>query len=292
MSYISGFFDLEKSSLEEQLRIAKELDMKYIGLRKIDEKMIHELSESDIKRANELLKQNKLTVSVVEISYDQYHILEDESFSIIEKAFSNADNLHAKVVSIKLPQIDDFDTQSTMLLDWIKKVYQLTKKSKFELSFNYREGYLSGHLAYLVSNIKQINFIYDGTMFYQNQISTTTVYRLLRNVLSSIKINDITKDFEACLIGLGNTNIIDIIKKLKRDKFKGFIMLDNNLTDYLQNRDKSYEKKSIFTFFSKKKSNKERYLKMDSKLGLNQESQLTYGMLLKAEKTIIEKIIE
>ena len=42
------------------------------------------------------------------------------------------------VFGASLPQIDDFDTQSTMLLDWIKKVYQLTKKSKFELSFNYR----------------------------------------------------------------------------------------------------------------------------------------------------------
>ncbi|HBT59993.1 MAG TPA: hypothetical protein DEA45_04115 [Acholeplasmataceae bacterium] len=292
MAYISGFFDLESTNLDDQMRIAQELDIKYIGLRQIDNLMIHELNDSDIKRAIEQLKKNKLSVSVVEILYDQYHILEEESFSTIEKALLNAENLHAKVVSIKLPQIDDFDTQSVMLLDWVKRVYQLIKKSKFELSFNYREGYLSGHLAYLLSNIKQIKFVYDGSLFYQNQISTTTVYRLLKNDLSSLKINDLTKEFEPCLMGLGVTNIVDIVRKLKRDKFKGFIMLDNNLFDYLKNRDKSYGKKSIFTFFSKKKSEKERYLKMDSKLGLNKDSQLTYGMLLKAEKTIVEKIVD
>lgn len=292
MSLITGFFDLEKNTLEEQIKIAKELELKQIAIRQIDGLYVHELDESIIKKTNEILKQNKMSVSIVEIKLDDYHIIGNENMDALEKAILIAEMLHPKVVSMKLPKFDDFDSQSDMLKDWFKQIYQFTKKMKFELSFIYRENYLSGHLAYLTKNVKQIKFNFDGTEFYKNKISTTTIYRLLKNEISTVRISDIDKDFEPFLIGLGVTNIVDILKKLKRDNFNGFIVLDNNLIDYIQNREKSYEKKSIFAFFSKKKSNKDRYLKMDHKLGLDKDSELTLVKLLTAEKTIVEKVIE
>ena len=98
-----------------------------------------------------------------------------------------------------------------------------------------------------------MNFVYDGPTFYENHLSTTTTYRLLKNQLSSMLVYDLDKDFEPYLLGYGSSNIVDVLKRAKRDSFKAFVVIDSNLSDYLTNRLNSYEKKDSFHFYQSKK---------------------------------------
>ena len=90
--------------------------------------------------------------------FDDYHVLEEKRQRFVFTCFSNAEKLHAKTLNIMLPKIDDFDSQYGMLVTWMKSIQQETKKMKFALSFKYRVGYLSGHIAYLVKKLEANEF--------------------------------------------------------------------------------------------------------------------------------------
>lgn len=292
MALISGFFDLESKKIQDQISVAKELNLKYISLRYFDDKEIHELDDNEIKTYFDTLKSHKLQVASIDMLFDDYHVLEEKDNDLFSRVFSNVEKLHAKTLNIMLPKIDDFDSQYGMLVTWMKSIQQETKKMKFALSFKYRVGYLSGHIAYLVKNLKQMNFVYDGPTFYENHLSTTTTYRLLKNQLSSMLVYDLDKDFEPYLLGYGSSNIVDVLKRAKRDSFKAFVVIDSNLSDYLTNRLNSYEKKGFFSFLSKQKSTHGKYLKMDAKIGVTKEDELTYTQLLKSQIIILNKIFK
>ena len=122
--------------------------------------------------------------------------------------------------------------------------------------------------------------------------SVTTTYRIMKKNIQGFKMYDLEKNGMPALLGYGYTQVMDVLKKMRRDKYKGYIFIDFNLMSYLENRGTPKVKKGFFRFFNKKKKETEIYNKMDELLHVDTNQTLTYGDLMLVIKTIIEKMID
>jgi hypothetical protein len=68
--------------------------------------------------------------------------------------------------------------------------------------------------------------------------------------------------------------------------------MDNNLLDYIENRQEVYQQKKFLGLFSKNKKEKIHYQRMDQKLHINPDQSLTMTDMHKIFISVIKKVIE
>lgn len=287
---ITGYFDQQFKSIDAQLDMAKQLDIKLLSFRYFNEQTLLTLDGSILKDFPARLKKDKLTLQIVDAMYS-YHVLsiQKNEFTLL---FQNAETLGTKLLILSLPKLDSFDVQHDTLVEHIKYLLDETKKKHFELVFKMSEGYSVGQLAYLINEIKNIKFVFDTPLIHRLGASVTTTYRILKNNTQIIMIYDTEKQSEPFLLGFGTSGIVDVLKKANRDKYKGFYLMDNNLSDYIQNRTSVYQQKRFLGLFSRNKKEKAYYQKMDQKLKVNPEADLSMLDMHKIYISVIKKVIE
>lgn len=287
---LTGFFDQNNRSIDAQLDVAKQLDIKSISLRHFNDKTLLNMDGTTLKDLPQRLKKDKMTLQIVDAMY-KYHLLSIHK-NEITLLFQNAETLGTKYLVLDLPSIDSFDLQHDTLLEHIKYLLEETKKKHFELVFKMHRGYAVGQLAYLINEIKTIKLVLDAPLIHVMGASVTTSYRILKNNTQIILIYDVEKQNDPFLLGFGTSSIIDVLKKANRDKFKWLYLMDNNLMDYIEKRSEVYQQKRIFGLFSRNKKDKVYYQRLDSKLRVTSETSLTMMDMHKLYVSVIKKIIE
>lgn len=287
---LTGFFDQTTQSIEGQLEVAKELDIKWLSFRYFDNQPLLSVEPNLLKQLPIRLKKEKMGLQVIDAMY-RYH-LSTINKNDLTLLFQNAETLGTKYLILTLPSLDSFDVQHDQLVDHIKYLMDEIKKKHFELVFGVPRGYAVGQIAYLINEIKSIRFVFDASLIYQMGSSVTTSYRILKNNTQLIRIYDIEKDGQPYLLGFGVSNIIEVLKKANRDKFKGLYVMDNNLSSYIENRQSVYQQKKFLGLFSKNKKEKVQYQKMDQKLHIQTDQDLSMVDMHKIYVSVIKKIIE
>ncbi len=287
---LTGFFDQTTQSIDGQLEVAKDLDIKLLSFRYFDNQPLLSVDPNTLKQLPIRLKKDKLSLQVVDAMY-RYH-LSTINKNDLTLLFQNAETLGTKYLILTLPSLDSFDVQHDQLVEHIKYLMDETKKKHFELVFGVPRGYAVGQIAYLINEIKSIRFVFDAGVIHQIGSSVTTSYRILKNNTQLIRIYDIEKDGQPYLLGFGVSNIIEVLKKANRDKFKGLYMMDNNLASYIENRQTVYQQKKFLGLFSKNKKEKVQYQKMDQKLHIQNEQDLSMLDMHKIYVSVIKKVIE
>ncbi|HHW79254.1 MAG TPA: hypothetical protein GX742_00470, partial [Acholeplasmataceae bacterium] len=106
---------------------------------------------------------------------------------------------------------------------------------------------------------KNLTLIFNPKELMVNKESITASYRLLKQYMTFFVANDIDKKNNPVLLGYGRLKILDLFKKLKRDKYKKYIILDDSFKDFFI--EKPVEKISLFKkIFSKKHKETNIYL--------------------------------
>lgn len=287
---LTGYFDQKFHSIDAQLDLYNELDIKLLSMRYFDEQTLLNVDANVLKSIPARLKKDKLSLQIIDAMY-RYH-LSTINKNDLTLLFQNAETLGTKYLILTLPSLDSFDVQHDLLVEHIKFLLDETKKKHFELVFAIPRGYAVGQVAYLINEIKQIKFVFDPATIHQLGSSVTTSYRILKNNTQIIRIYDIEKDGQPYLLGFGVANIIDVLKKANRDKFKGLYLMDNNLLDYIENRQEVYQQKKFLGLFSKNKKEKIHYQRMDQKLHINPDQSLTMTDMHKIFISVIKKVIE
>lgn len=290
MSNITAFLDHFDKDFESQLNLAIKTGIKHISMRFFGDKQLKDLTIDEIKTYQSILKKHKMGISMLDAKLD-YHIIQYDK-SQLDSVVNNAELLQAKILLMDLPKLDDFDLQHDLLIAFVKSVLEDNKKKHFQIVFKMNDTYKPGVLAFLINSIKSIKFQFDCGHLINLQASVTTTYRIMKKNIESILVYDVDKDKESSLLGYGNTGIIDILQKMKRDDFKGYALIDTNLIEYLNHRNDQKPKKRFFGLFSKNKKQVAKYQKNDAILKLNEESHFDYESLIEVYKSVLEKILQ
>ncbi|PKK85512.1 MAG: hypothetical protein CVV63_05135, partial [Tenericutes bacterium HGW-Tenericutes-8] len=161
----------------------------------------------------------------------------------------------------------------------------------FDLIFKVNPDYKPGVIAYLINQIKGVKFIFDAGLVKKLKASVTTTYRIMKKNTEGVMIYDADKNNEPYLLGYGYTGIMEVVRKMNRDKYKGTYILDFNLMDYIENRSSAYQKHKFFGLFTKDKKDKAKYVRMDQLLNIKPEEALDYQNMLKIYINVLNKVI-
>lgn len=277
---ITGFLDFDpKASFEEKVECATKHHLNHICLREYNQNPLIELSEKEIKNLQSTLKDSKLKIDIIDTNIEPYDINDDRKHSIALDEFKYmvkfADRLKVQHLYYRLPKFNDvlkeYENIQKRLVPFVDYAMRNSKKIIILPSNNYKANIYAYILKKMNSNVLSIAFDPVGIMM--NNESTTTAYRLLKKKIGSFSARDADHQNMPRLIGYGKTDIISIFKKLIRDRYDGFLLLDNKFHDEVFKEEPV--KKGLFgKLFNSKKKKKETMLsELSSKIFPNEETK-------------------
>lgn len=180
-------------------------------------------------------------------------ILEDEEANIAKVKLFKGD-----LVIIELTKLNQNDKD--LLHKVLKKLYRL--KKVFVLKMNQINN---ATLIELKETFKlKFKIVFDPANLLKQQHSPLAFYRMFKDHIHILVAHDMKTSHRPQLIGYGDTEIINIIKRMKRDHFKGEIWLDPDFNRVIQTPKISLVEKLLPVLFKEKAHLKEK-LSMDIK---------------------------
>lgn len=243
---IVGYVDFYGTEIENQIQTAKKIDLNHIILRKYNNKNLYELTNEDIKQLNKTIKEEKINIVALDPEINSYDLYNIDSYEEIltnyQKVIDLANQIKVNDIFYRLPKIVDiinefetFENQLVPLLDILKR------NNKRFLIVQTEEK--TSVLAYIMNKYYSKNFslVFNPKQIVLNNESVTTSYRLLKRYFSYFIANDMDSKNNPELLGYGRVNILDVFKRMIRDKYDGTIILDIDFANFLLN----YEEKKV-----------------------------------------------
>lgn len=283
---ITAYLDQYKT-LDEQITLYKELKLTSMPLRKLNGDSIYYKDDSFLEALKNTLKEQKVIISSldIDVSYTLMELID------LDRVFYVAKVLGIKEVLLKLPMLADFNIERNLFTEKIKEIITSFKKEKINLSFHVNYEIDSAYIAYLIKEFKDIKFTFNPAECYFYDKAVSTYHRLLKNNLNYIILYDLDENKEIALLGYGSAFIIDTLDRLIVDKYKGDIILDTNLLEYINNRKSIYSKLFKLPFFKRNKS-KKAYEEIEHKLKLKEEDDITFKDLYLSQISLVKRYLK
>ncbi len=262
----------------------KQLNIKNIPVRAINGMSLLELEEEIINEFSQSLNVNKIKIMFLDFNFNYQSIEEIE----LEKIVNLTKLFQTRKIIINLPIFEDFSNVKEESVERIKEVILMFRRNRIEVIFHINYEINSSILAYFIKHVKGIKFYFNPGLCFINKKSITSYYRLLKRNLDTVGLYDYKDEKTPVLLGYGKALILDIIDKLRKDRFRGDIIYDYNLHSYVEKREEAYKKsffKSLFTSRKKRKA----HLEMDEKLNLTKEDDLEIVKLIDSQLTLIRR---
>ena len=261
---ITGFFDYDgTASFQDQIAIAQKNQLDYICLRSYNGERIIELSDGDLKKILLELKTAKLKIAILDTGIQSYDIYDDrkhaEALDEFKYMIKVADKLKVSYLFFRLPKFNDVIEEYENIYKRLEPYVEAAMKNSKKIILLPVNGYKANTYVYLLKKIKSntLSMAFDPVAIMMNNESTTTAYRLLRTMIGAFIAEDADHQNVPKLLGYGKTDIITIFKKLLRDRYSGFLMVDNKFHTSIFNEEpqKVGFFKKIFSNDKKKKEN-------------------------------------
>jgi len=186
------------------------------------------------KIANDL-KLNKMKIGILDSNIQSFQLSDTrkqtDALDEFKYMIKLADRLKISHVYFRLPKFNDvineFDEIEKVLTPFFEYAYKNGKKIILLPVHDYK----ASTYAYIIKKLKtnHVTVLFDPTSIMNNGESTTTSYRSLRASIGAFMCVDSDANGQPKLIGHGKTNVLDIIRKLDRDRFDGFMIMDNKV---------------------------------------------------------------
>jgi len=299
-STVTGFFDHKgKLTLEEQIDLATKHDIDTICLRYYEHKPLIEISDKGIKDIIQKTKDHKIKIAAIDTLIAAYDVNNDakatNAFDEFKFMVKLADKIKVNQLFIRLPKfndvIEEFENIKLRLEPW---VIHATKHGK-KLIIVPDNEYKANTYAYIIKKLKNNNLsvLFDPVYFMMIHESTTTSYRILKKKISVFMCHDADFKMKPKLIGYGKADIINLFKKLIRDRFSGLLMMDNEF--YHEIFEPSVKKESFFKkiFSNKKKQEKQQIDDLSKRIFPNEETKnVTYDDILSNQIKVVNIVFK
>ena len=297
---LTGFFDTHHTfTFNELIEFTDKYQLDQLCLRVYHKKPLIEVNESDIKEILQALKAKKNKIAIIDSNITPFNIHNQSQF---DRAFDEfkfmvklAEKLKVNYIIMKPPiftdVIQEFEQIQKLFGSFVDYAMRSNKKIILELSQNYK----ANTYAYMFKKIKSnhLGILFDPVYFMMNNESTTTAYRLLKGYIFAFAAHDANHQGEPELIGYGKTDAVAICKKLIRDRYDGFILMDNSF--HPETFDLTEVKKGFFSkLFSNEKKKKEKIIStLSKKIFPNEETKnVTYDDILENQIKLIKTIFK
>lgn len=254
---LTAYFDHDgKLPLTDRIALAKHHGINAIGLRSYQDRPLIEMSDRDAKDVYQLFRQVDMNLSFLDAGIGNYDLNSDAQFKDQLEAFKFlielSDRLKTNILCLRLPRftkvIDEYENIATRLTPFIEAAGKRRKRIWLIMSNDYK----ANTYAYILKKIKaqHVDILFDPVYFLNLHQSTTTAYRLLKKYIGAFCCHDQDQHGSPRLLGYGKTDVINLFKKLTRDRYHGYLMVDNRF--YQQIFSETKTKKGFFGFGQKK----------------------------------------
>lgn len=297
---ITGFFDHNQShSIEAQIERADKHEITHLCLRMYKNEKLLELSEGKIKELAQAVKQSKLKVAIIDPMIEIYDLHDNkahkEALDEFRYMVSFADRLKATHIYLKLPRLTDVVKEFELIKARLMPFIEFAQKHKKTIILEPYENQRASLYAYLLKKFKKNEFLvlFDPVFLMMNKEPATTAYRLFKNRIGAVRTIDADPSGTPRLLGYGKTGIVTVFKKLLRDDYRGFLLVDNAFFDDVLLEES--EKPGFFKrLFSKDKKRKE-HAKTDlaHRLFPNEENRVvTYDDIIDNQIEVIKRVFK
>ena len=223
------------TTLKDQIEALKEVNMKYIEIRKINDIYIWEYSEEQIKKIKQELEKNEIK------TFKDSKIVREK---LLDKYIKIANIFEAKYLRIFSDVGRILNSKS--IKEVIKEMSNITIKNKLNLLIENEKDTYAEDISTcneLIDNEKDVYILYDIENVYSRGYDVLNEYEKNKNNIKYIHIRDYNKKTqEYVYFGEGNIPITELLKSLIKDKYDGVISLETMLPKYNKNE----SKKDIF----------------------------------------------
>jgi len=250
---IVGYADFNGRTLEAQIEVAKEIGLDEFILRYVDDNNILD-SEVNVKELSKELKFNRLGIYAIDPLIFSNDITEDV-FEKYEKAIALSNELRVSNVVFRLPKINNVINEYEEIAKLINPLVELARKNNKVLLIEHK-NITTSNIAYILKkvNSKNLEVIFSPSDAILNNDSPLAGYRVLKTDFNLFIANDIDSINNPELLGYGRVDIIDIFKRMRRDKYRGNVMIDENFVNLYNNEEikkvplikKLFQRKSLF----------------------------------------------
>jgi len=296
---LTGFFDQHQSSFEEMILFTDRFQLDQICLRNYQKKPMIEVNESDIKQMLASLKSAKNKIAIIDTQIKAFDIHQEQKFNEAFDEFKYilkvAEKLKVSHVLMKLPRFTDVIQEFELINQRLTPFVDAAMKSNRKIILEPSQGYKANVYQYIFKKFKtsHLGILFDPVYFMLQNESTTTAYRVLKSNIFAFTFHDANHQGEAQLVGYGKSDVISICKKLIRDKYDGFILVDNAF--HPKSFDLTETKKGFFSkLFSNDQKKKEKYIReLSKKVFPNEETKnVTYDDILENQIKLVKTIFK
>ncbi|BCR36560.1 sugar phosphate isomerase/epimerase family protein [Mariniplasma anaerobium] len=297
---ITGFLDQEgKLKFNQQLELANKHNIDQISLRYYNQKPLIEINDKEVKEMLVLLKDHRLKVGIIDTLIKPYDVNSDAKYKEALDEFKYmvklADKFKTNYLILRLPIFNDVIKELDVIKARLHSFIDVANKKGKKILLMPDQGYKANTYAYLLKKLKSNNLyvLFDPIYFMDIQESTTTAYRLLKKNIEAFSCHDQDHQGTPKLIGYGKTDIVSLFKKLIRDRFSGFLLVDNEF--YKAVFEEPEHKEGFFKkMFSKTKKKKEAQKdELSKKIFPNEETKnVTYDDILDNQVKVLHVIFK
>ena len=238
---ISGFADEIDTSLENQIKVLKELNVNFVEFRSAGKVGIADYTEKMAKEAFAKLKNNGISVSALGSPIGKIGIDDDfeKHFELFKRVVELSDIFETKYIrmfSFYMPTGKDPSVYKNKVIDRLGVLKEYAEKSGVVLLHENEKG-IYGDIASRCKEIFEVLYGYnfkctfDFANFVQCGQDTLQAYLLLENYIEYVHVKDAIGQ-DVVPAGKGDGNVQKILSLLDKRGYDGFLSLEPHLGDF------------------------------------------------------------
>lgn len=256
---VLSFFDYFEKNLDEQLAFFNQAELPYFSLRKINGLSFSSWQEEDIPTIKQQL--NKVNTYLFDPLLYPLTFDDEKYFENLKRVAAFIKKTKIKNLMLRIPAINDIDIERKETQKHLLKLRLIFKKINLFLVPDNQEKPLI--FTYIFKELKTRGFkaLFSPVDIYQKNESIAMNYRLIRDEIGIFLVADINKEENPTLIGYGEIELTDQIKRLYQNRYQGIVLYDSNLDEVVKHFDLDYKKRRVLSAPSKARSLYKDYLK-------------------------------
>src|SRR5690554_94142 len=237
-SILSTFLDYQASSLDAQLELFKKLNLNHFIMRRIGGKHFYELDDTSLDVYVSKLKDIKvIAIDPLLEAFPMDHIKALTAYNnTLELIVSQVKKFKPTYYIYTIPKFDDQTENLLEIIQTVKDQIKIIKKAKLKVLIKFSDNHTPKIYRYILGALKDRNveIMFDYVYLYKRNEAEITAYRILRNYIGMVIMDDVDKLGCGRVIGSSeNIPVAQIAKRFIKRKFEGYIVLDSSLVDLL-----------------------------------------------------------
>ena len=219
------------TSLEEQIESMKLANIKYIEMRKVNDKYLWEYPEDELYKFKKMLDKENIRVITLDSPVGKKPIPYErkmELFDIYLKISKIFNNEYIRIFSNLARELDE-----NLIKENLKRLCKKAENQNIQLLMENERATLAESpvdCARLIENEDNIAIIYDLSNAFLENYNVFECYEKSKDKITYIHLRDYEKkNKKYAHLGTGDIGIDKFMEILKKDKFDGVISVETHL---------------------------------------------------------------